>query len=64
MALMEYCLVNIVLGDNDAPAAKPPPPPAPPQDPNRPDKVHFIKNNSYLTYKKNLRVIKKQFFLI
>ncbi|KAK0173521.1 hypothetical protein PV328_006705 [Microctonus aethiopoides] len=31
MALMEYCLVNIVLGDNDAPPAfKPPPPPAPP----------------------------------
>lgn len=30
MALMEYCLVNIVLGDSDAPAAKPPPPPAPP----------------------------------
>lgn len=30
MALMEYCLVNIVLGDSDAPAAKPPPTPAPP----------------------------------
>ncbi|XP_024943133.1 glycine receptor subunit alpha-3 isoform X3 [Cephus cinctus] len=30
MALMEYCLVNIVLGDNDAPPAKPPPPPPPP----------------------------------
>jgi len=30
MALMEYCLVNIVLGDSDAPAAKPAPPPPPP----------------------------------
>lgn len=30
MALMEYCLVNIVLGDSDAP--KPPP------DPNKQDK--------------------------
>lgn len=30
MALMEYCLVNIVLGDSDAPAAKPAPPPQPP----------------------------------
>lgn len=30
MALMEYCLVNIVLGDSDAPPAKPPPPPPPP----------------------------------
>ncbi|EZA47107.1 Glycine receptor subunit alpha-3 [Ooceraea biroi] len=29
MALMEYCLVNIVLGDSDAPA-KPAPPPPPP----------------------------------
>lgn len=29
MALMEYCLVNIVLGDSDAPP-KPAPPPAPP----------------------------------
>lgn len=32
MALMEYCLVNIVLGDSDGPAAKaagPPPPPPP-----------------------------------
>lgn len=27
MALMEYCLVNIVLGDNEAPTAKPPTPP-------------------------------------
>lgn len=31
MALMEYCLVNIVLGDNDPPA--PPKPPQPPQQP-------------------------------
>ncbi|KAL6434796.1 hypothetical protein ACFW04_005176 [Cataglyphis niger] len=30
MALMEYCLVNIVLGDSDTPAAKPAPPPPPP----------------------------------
>ncbi|XP_020296883.1 glycine receptor subunit alpha-3 isoform X1 [Pseudomyrmex gracilis] len=31
MALMEYCLVNIVLGDSDTPAksASPPPPPPP-----------------------------------
>ncbi|XP_044575727.1 glycine receptor subunit alpha-2 isoform X1 [Cotesia glomerata] len=29
MALMEYCLVNIVLGDNDAPSAPKPPPPPP-----------------------------------
>ena len=29
MALMEYCLVNIVLGDSDAPP-KPAPPPPPP----------------------------------
>ncbi|XP_044016751.1 glycine receptor subunit alpha-2 isoform X2 [Aphidius gifuensis] len=26
MALMEYCLVNIVLGDSEAPVVKPPPP--------------------------------------
>lgn len=26
MALMEYCLVNIVLGDSEAPVIKPPPP--------------------------------------
>lgn len=30
MALMEYCLVNIVLGDSDAPAAKPAAKPAAP----------------------------------
>lgn len=30
MALMEYCLVNIVLGDSDASTAKPAPPPPPP----------------------------------
>jgi hypothetical protein len=30
MALMEYCLVNIVLGDSDAAPAKPAPPPPPP----------------------------------
>lgn len=38
MALMEYCLVNIVLGDSDAP--KPPPP--------EPGKVFFLKPSIFL----------------
>lgn len=39
MALMEYCLVNVVLGDSDAP--KPPP------DPNA-GKVNIFKNKKQL----------------
>lgn len=36
MALMEYCLVNIVLGDTALPKPIPlPPPPAPPQKPEK-----------------------------
>ncbi|XP_046745407.1 glycine receptor subunit alpha-4 isoform X3 [Diprion similis] len=43
MALMEYCLVNIVLGDNDAPPAKPPPPPPPPSSASGPDATKLDK---------------------
>ena len=47
MALMEYCLVNIVLGDSDAPPAKPPPPPPPttssgPNESTKLDKIFDI----------------------
>lgn len=34
MALMEYCLVNIVLGDSDAPK--------PPEPPKKPEKIFDI----------------------
>lgn len=33
MALMEYCLVNIVLGDTAIPKPTPPPPPPEPPQP-------------------------------
>lgn len=42
MALMEYCLVNIVLGDSDLPK--------PPQPPKKPDTIFDMaaKENSFL----------------
>ncbi|XP_025163471.1 glycine receptor subunit alpha-3 isoform X1 [Harpegnathos saltator] len=50
MALMEYCLVNIVLGDSDAPA-KPAPPPPPPTsstaDSAKLDKIFDIATKEY-----------------
>ncbi|TGZ49664.1 Histamine-gated chloride channel [Temnothorax longispinosus] len=62
MALMEYCLVNIVLGDSDAPAAKPAPPPPPPPSSRTPDsaklkifdtaaKLHFATLPSFVHLK-------------
>ncbi|CAD7093610.1 unnamed protein product [Hermetia illucens] len=45
MALMEYCLVNIVLGDTQVPKpAAPPPPPEPPKEekPEKTDKIEKI----------------------
>lgn len=49
MALMEYCLVNIVLvlGESEVTPAKPPPPPPPPSstggpDPSKLDKIFDI----------------------
>lgn len=35
MALMEYCLVNIVLGDTALPKPIPPPPPPEPPKPEK-----------------------------
>lgn len=43
MALMEYCLVNIVLGDHDMPPPKPAPPPPAPTSSSGPDSTKLDK---------------------